>query len=78
MGNGVLITVFATILEKNFSLPRAQKFYRSMTNVTNDSVIFRESETWINCKISSYLYIIFILYINMGKMEDISGISLVK
>ena len=49
-----------------------------MTNVTNDSVIFREGESWVDCERTSYLYIIFILYISMGKIEGISGILLVK
>ena len=49
-----------------------------MTNVTNDSVIFREGESWIYCELSSYFYIIYILYKNMGKIEGISGILLAK
>ena len=49
-----------------------------MTNVTNDGVIFREGESWVYCERTSYLYIIFILYKSMGKIEGISGILLVK
>ena len=49
-----------------------------MTNVTNDGVIFREGESWVYCERTSYLYIIFILYISMGKIEGISRILLVK
>jgi hypothetical protein len=49
-----------------------------MTNMTNDSVIFQAGDSWTNRKIDSYLYIIYILYINMCKFKDVSGISMLK
>jgi len=39
-----------------------------MTNMTNDSVIFRERGFLKIPRINSYLYIICILYINMSKI----------
>ena len=42
----------------------------NMTNMTNDSVISRESEFEVYFNLNSYLYIIYILYINMFNIRD--------
>ena len=45
-----------------------------MTNVTNDSVIFREQTSTKNPRLISSLYIIYILYIMMTKFAIIPEI----
>ena len=49
-----------------------------MTNMTNDSVIFRERVFLKIPRINSYLYIIYILYINMSKIAVKSEIALYR
>ena len=50
---------------KFFSSPGSKIRLGSMTNVTNDGVIFREGEFLKKCEITSYLYNI-IYYIKYG------------